>query len=98
MKFLVVVTPLSIYHFSYQYKSRLEGRHFTVWFQSLSTQEYPGGTLFCDAASGEVAFVLQVELTGTETVQSKLQFEREAADVGVPIKQYCTDNGIYTSK
>jgi hypothetical protein len=39
-----------------------------------------------------------VGLTGTETVQAKLRFEREAAGVGVQVRDYCTDNGIYTSK
>jgi hypothetical protein len=40
----------------------------------------------------------QVRLTGTKTVQAKLRFEREAASVGVQVKDYCTDNRVYTSK
>ena len=40
----------------------------------------------------------QVGLTGVETVQAKLRFEREAASVGVGVRWYCTDNGVYTSK
>ncbi len=84
--------------FSDQYESRLEGRNFTARGHSLSSQKYRGGTLFCDAASGKVSVIHQVGLTGTETVQAKLQFEREAASVGVSVQDYCTDNGIYTSK
>jgi hypothetical protein len=84
--------------FSDQYESRLEGRQFTARGHSLSSQKYRGGTLFCDAASGKVSVIHQVGLTGTETVQAKLQFEREAASVGVSVLDYCTDNGIYTSK
>jgi hypothetical protein len=84
--------------FSDQYESRLEGRQFTSRGHSLSSQKFRGGTLFCDAATGKVSVVHQVGLTGTETVQAKLQFEREAAAVGVFVKDYCTDNGVYTSK
>ena len=84
--------------FSDQYESRLKGRHFTARGHSLLTQKYHGGTLFCDAASVNVIVICQMVLTGTETVQSKLQSEQEAAAVGVPINQYCTKNGVYTSK
>ena len=84
--------------FSDQYESRLEGRQFTARGHTLSSQKYRGGTLFCDTASGKVSVIHQVGLTGPETVQAKLQFEREAASVGVLIREYCTNNGIYTSK
>jgi hypothetical protein len=84
--------------FSDQYESRLEGRQFTSRGHSLSSQKFRGGTLFCDAASGKISVIHQVGLTGTETVQAKLQFEKEAASVGVGVRDYCTDNGVYTSK
>jgi hypothetical protein len=84
--------------FSDQYESPLLGRQFSARGNSLTTQKFRGGTIFCDAASGKLTVIHQVGLTGTETVQAKLRFEREAAGVGVQVRDYCTDNGIYTSK
>ena len=40
----------------------------------------------------------QVSLGTSDTIQSKLRFEREAASAGVTVQSYCTDNGVYTSK
>jgi hypothetical protein len=84
--------------FSDQYESPLLGRQFSARGNDLTTQKFRGGTIFCDAASGKLTVIHQVGLTGTETVQAKLRFEREAAGVGVHVRNYCTDNGIYTSK
>ena len=36
-------------------------------------------------------------LTGTETVQAKLQFEQESEYLDIPINRCCSDNGVYTS-
>ena len=77
--------------FSDQYKSPLEGRQFSARGNDVSTQKYRGGTLFCDAASGKILVVHQVGLTGTETVQAKLQFERETTAVRIHVKEYRTD-------
>jgi hypothetical protein len=84
--------------FSDQYESPLLGRQFSARGNDVTSQKFRGGTIFCDAASGKLTAVHQVGLTGTETVQAKLKFEREAASVGVQVRDYCTDNGIYTSK
>ena len=84
--------------FSDQYESPLLGRQFSARGNDVSSQKYRGGTIFCDAASGKLTVIHQVGLTATETVQAKLRFEREAAGVGVQVKSYCTDNGIYTSQ
>ena len=45
-----------------------------------------------------MAVIHQVELTGTETVQDKLQLQKKAPCVGVRVNEYYTDNGIYTSR
>jgi hypothetical protein len=45
-----------------------------------------------------VSIIHQVGLTGTEMVQAKLKFKREAASVCVFVKDYCTNNCVYTSK
>jgi hypothetical protein len=42
--------------------------------------------------------VHQVSLSAIETVAAKTTFEREALQVGVSIKNYQTDNGVYTAK
>jgi hypothetical protein len=84
--------------FSDQYESPLLGRQFSARGNNLTTQKFRGGTIFCDAADGKLTVIHQVGLTGTETVQAKLRFEREAASVGVSVRAYCTSNGVYTSK
>ena len=72
--------------FSNQYESPLEGCQFSARRNDVSTHNYRGGTLFCDAASGKISVIHQVGLTGTETAQLKIQFEREAAAVGIHVK------------
>ena len=81
-----------------QYESTLLGRQFSARGTDLTAQKFRGGTIFCDAASAKLSVVHQVGLTGTETVQAKIRFEREAAAAGVHVKDYCSDNGIYPSK
>ena len=39
-----------------------------------------------------------MSLGSSETVKSKLGFERDAYDCGVVVSSYHTDNGIFTSK
>ena len=73
--------------FSDQYESRLEGRKLLARGNSLSSQKYRGGTIFCDEASGNMTAIHQVGLTGTETVQANIQFEKEAASVGFRVKE-----------
>ena len=81
-----------------QYESPLEGRQFSACGNDVSTQNYRDGILLCNAVSFKISVIHQVGLTGTETVQAKLQFEREAAAVGIHVKEYCTDNGIKNSE
>ena len=57
-----------------------------------------GGTIFYDSASKYVDMEHQIGFTASETVVSKLSFERRASHVGIDIKEYRTDNGVYTSK
>ena len=84
--------------FSDQFESRLEGRVFTYKGASPKAEKYKGGTIFCDAASSYISVHNQTSFTAEETVLSKLKFEREEMGVGVDIKRYCTDNGVYTSR
>jgi hypothetical protein len=84
--------------FSDQYESYLPGRVFNARGASVSSQKIRGGTLFADAATGFISVHHQVSLTAVETITSKLKFEREAYSAGVSVKDYRTDNGIYTSR
>ena len=83
--------------FSDQFQSSLPGRVFGKRGAAITTQKYTGGTLFADASSKYMKICYQVSLGGHETVASKTEFEREAAQVGVTVKNYRTDNGVYTS-
>ena len=84
--------------FSDQYVSKRPGHVFGRRGASISTQQYCGGTLFYDAASSKIKLVHQVSLNAHETVAAKLKFEKEAYQVGVTVKDYQTDNGVYTSQ
>ena len=59
---------------------------------------FHGGTIFVDAASGRIKVKFQRGLTAAETLQSKMEFEREALSNGVTIKAYRTDNGTFTAQ
>ena len=59
---------------------------------------FNGGTIFADNATGCIDVRHQVSLGSSETVKSKLGFERDACDSGVVISSCHTDNEIFTSK
>ena len=84
--------------FSDQYVSSKEGRNYTGRGHSQSQLSYKGGTVFCDAASSYISLHHQVGFTASETIRSKIAFEREAMSVGNVVSQYNTDNGVYTAK
>ena len=84
--------------FSDQFVSSLSGKYHNARGQTNSHYEYRGGTIFYDAASHYLHVNNQVGFTAHETITSKLKFEREANSIGVQVKQYQTDNGVYTSK
>ena len=83
--------------FSDQYESRIGGKIFNRRGTAISRQDYCGGTLFCDGATGRIAARHQVSLSAPETTLSKQIFEKDAFSVGVTVKAYSTDNGVYTS-
>ena len=84
--------------FSDQYESRLPGHVFNARGSGVHTQTYMGGTLFCDAASGCVSVHNQVSLGASDMIASKIKFEHNAMSTGVTVQDYCTDNGVYSSK
>jgi hypothetical protein len=60
--------------FTDQYKSRLPGRVFGSPGSKVTTHKYKGGTLFCDAASGQVSIHNQVSFPAEETSTQGLLF------------------------
>lgn len=84
--------------FSYQYESLLPGKVFTYKGDTLRSETYKGGTIFCDCASGFIILYNQVSFTEDETVISKVKFEKESLGRGIIIQNYRTDNGVYTSR
>ena len=84
--------------FSDQLVCSTPGRHCNGRGQQIGNLPHKGSTVFCDAASSEMAIHQQIGFTGGETQKSMLSFERESAAVGVEIKGHNTDNGVYTAK
>ena len=80
-----------------QFEVVKKGRLFSTRGRERSSDQYVGGTLFVDIASGRVRCYYQQSLGADETVQSKLKYEREARQYGVFIKHYHSDNGIFTA-
>ena len=84
--------------FSDQYVSSVVGKHFNVRGHLNTRLGFKGGTIFCDASSTYISLHHQQSFTAHETTESMISFEREAAEIGVAIKGYNTDNGVYTAK
>ena len=62
------------------------GRLYHTKGKSDQSDMFSGGCVFIDHASGYVSIKHQVDINATETVKSKLTFEREAQIQGVEIK------------
>ena len=75
-----------------QYTSTVLGRLPHTKGKEKKEEKYNGGTIFVDHATGYVHLTHQVSLRAGETVNSKLQFERFAAQHGVYVKRYRADN------
>ena len=84
--------------FSDQLVCSTPGKNFNANGQQNGHLSFKGGTIFYDAASHYMSLHPQISFTASETAQSILAFEREAATVGIEIKGYNTENGVYTAK
>ena len=84
--------------FSDQFVSSVPGKYFNGKGQLCTTKGFHGGTIFYDASSAYISIHHQQTFTSHETLQSMLTFEREAAELGIEIQGYNTDNGVYTAK
>jgi hypothetical protein len=81
-----------------QYVSSVPGRLPHTYGKEKVHEQYVGGTIFVDEASGYMYIQNQVSLGASETIRAKHTFEREASRYGIPILGYRADNGVYKSK
>lgn len=81
-----------------QYVSKVTGWLPHTQGKESEREQYIGGTIYIDKASGFIYAKHQVSLGANKTVRGKHLFEREAATCGVAIKNYHGDNGVYKSK
>ena len=75
-----------------QYQSSFPGRLPHTKGKEKKKDQYTGGTIFVDHASGLVSISHQVSLKVGETLRSKRKFEQQAKQFGVKIKSYRADN------
>ena len=83
-------TTVSVDHF----ESRLKGRTFDSFGKATSDQ-YIGGCIFVDHASGYVHIEFQLGFSAIETIRAKQNFEKFAFDNGVTPLTYLTDSGAF---
>jgi hypothetical protein len=75
-----------------QYVSKVTGRLPHTRGKESEREQYVGGTIYVDEASGFIYAKHQVSLGANETVRGKHLFEREAGTCGIAIKNYHGDN------
>ncbi len=81
---------VSVDHF----ESRLKGRSFDSFGKATSNQ-YIGGCLFVDHASGYVHVEFQLGFSAIETIRAKQNFEQYAFNNGVIPLTYLTHGGAF---
>ncbi len=79
------------------YQSAIPGRLYTSREGAKASDMYCGGCIFVDHSSGYIKTEHQVSLSAIDTVKGKLKYERHLAELGVRVKNYHTDNGVFTS-
>jgi hypothetical protein len=78
-----------------QYVSKVTGQLPHMRGKESEQEQYIGGMIYVDEASGFIYAKHQVSLGANETVRGKHLFEREAGTCGVAIQNYRGDNGVY---
>ena len=81
-----------------QYQSTVRGCLTTTQGKEKMKDQYVGGTVFYNHASGYVNFIHQPTLGSADTVCSKMLFEQEMLQYGRKVGGYHTNNGVFTSK
>ena len=77
--------------------SPVPGRVISASGHSSSCNGYTCGTINVDHCSGFLFVNHQLTTTASDTIYGKLLLEHEAADVGISIKGYHSDNGVFGS-
>jgi hypothetical protein len=72
----------------------LKGRTYDSYGKPTSDQ-YVGGCIFVDHASGYIHIEHQLGFSAVETIQAKQGFEKFAFDQGVLVQEYLTDSGAF---
>ena len=80
-----------------QYTRRVKGRLPNSRGREDPHKMYGGGTLFVDHASGMVQVFHQISLEASDTIRSIETYEAQADAMGVRIKHYRGDNGVFKS-
>ena len=80
------------------YISPIPGRAVADSGHSSTRHGFVGGTIYVDHASGYIFHRPQKTLTAADTIRGKLILEQEAADVGIRVKRYHSDNGVFSSR
>ena len=81
-----------------QYVVSEKGRLYRSFGRENPNNQYSGGTIYVDHASGKVFLYHQVSHRAGETLMGKQSFEREAHQNGFRICKYHGDNGIFASE
>ena len=81
-----------------QFEVKRRGRLFKSYGKERETEQFTGGTIFVDVATGFTRVYFQVSLGAEETTQAKLSCEREAMTNGVAVKASRTDNGVFSKQ
>ena len=81
---------VSVDHF----ESRLRGRTYTSYGKTTSEQ-YVGGCIFVDHASGYLHVEHQLGFSAAETIRAKQNYEQFALGNGVIVTDYLADNGTF---
>mmetsp|Transcript_5703 Transcript_5703/g.8345 ORF Transcript_5703/g.8345 Transcript_5703/m.8345 type:complete len:94 (-) Transcript_5703:294-575(-) len=80
-----------------QYQCTTRGRLTTTQGKEKCKDQYAGGTVFYDHATGYLNFIHQSTLGLADTVRSKMLFEQEMLQYGRNVSGYHTNNGVFTS-
>ena len=78
-----------------QYKCSTRGRLLHTKGKESLDDRFVGGAISSDASSSFIFNVPQVSLRAHDTLRAKVELERFALSVGVEIKCYHGDNGIF---
>lgn len=80
-----------------QYQSSTKGRLEFTKGKERDSQQYVGGTIFVDHASGLIFTSHQPTLGSSDTIRSVAKLEQFFSEHDVKLKRFHTDNGVFTT-